>query len=153
MMKALDVMTYEVVSLTPEMPVAEVARVLRENHLSGAPVIDDSSRLLGIVTEIDLIKRHARVHFPIYLPLLEGRLFLESPKHYQEEIHKALGTTAQEVMTTPARTVKTDTEIQDIATMMVEERLNPLPVLDGNGKLVGIISHTDLIRLIEKAEA
>lgn len=152
-MKAKEIMTSPVSTVKPGTPVAQIARLLCQKHISGVPVVDDTGKVVGIVTEIDLIKRHARVHFPIYLPFFDSLIFLESPRRYQEEVRRALGTTAQEIMTQPVNTATPDTDIEKIATLMVDERANPIPILDAKGALVGIVSHTDIVRLVEQAEA
>lgn len=152
-MQAKDIMTSPVLTVSPDTPVARIARLLREKHISGTPVVDDAGKLVGIVTEIDLIKRHARIHFPVYLPFLDSLIFLESPRRYQDNVRRVLGTTAREIMTQPVRTAGPETEVEDIATMMVEERANPIPIIDEAGALVGIASHTDIVRLVEQAEA
>jgi CBS domain-containing protein len=151
-MQVKEIMTTSVITVSPDTPVAQIARLLREEHISGVPVVDNTGKVVGIVTEIDLIKRHARVHFPIYLPFLESLIFLESPRRYQDEVRRALGATAQEIMTQPVRTARPETDVEEIATMMVEERSNPIPILDETGVLVGIVSHTDIVRLMEQAE-
>ncbi len=152
-MQAKEIMTSPVFTVSPDTPVAQIARLLREKHISGTPVVDDAGKLVGIVTEIDLIKRHARVHFPVYLPFLDSLIFLESPRRYQEDVRRVLGTTAEEIMTRSVQTATPETDIEDIATLMVEERANPIPVVDESGTLVGIVSHTDIVRLVEQAEA
>lgn len=152
-MKAKEIMTSPVSTVTPDTPVAQIARLLCQKHISGVPVVDDTGKVVGIVTEIDLIKRHAQIHFPIYLPLFDSRIFLESPRRYREDVRRALGTTAQEIMTQPVNTATPDTDIEDIATLMVDKRANPIPILDARGALVGIVSHTDIVRLVEQAEA
>jgi len=152
-MRAKEIMTSPVLTVSPDTPVAQIARSLREKHISGAPVVDDSGKVVGIVTEIDLIKRHARVHFPVYLPFLDSLVFLESPRRYQGDVRRVLGTNAEEIMTGQVRTATPETDVKDIATLMVEERANPIPILDETGALVGIVSHTDIIRLVEQAEA
>ncbi len=151
-MQAKDIMTPAVITVSPTTPVAQIAQLLREKHISGVPVVNEAGKVVGLVTEIDLIKRHARLHFPVYLPFLESLVFLESPRHYQEEVSRALGTTAREIMTKPVRTARPDTDVEDIATMMAEERSNPIPILDEAGARVGIVSHTDIVRLVEQAE-
>jgi CBS domain-containing protein len=152
-MQAKEIMTSPVLTVSLDTPVAQIARLLREKHISGAPVVDGASKVVGIVTEIDLIKRHARVHFPVYLPFLDSLIFLESPRRYQEDVRRVLGTTAQEIMTHSVHTATPETDVEDIATMMVEQRANPIPILDESGTLVGIVSHTDIVRLVEQAEA
>lgn len=152
-MQAKEIMTSPVYTVSPDTPVAQIAHLLREQHISGAPVVDGAGKVVGIVTEIDLIKRHARVHFPVYLPFLDSLVFLESPRRYREDVRRVLGTTAREIMTRSVHTASPETDIEDIATLMVDERANPIPILDHSGALVGIISHTDIVRLVEQAEA
>jgi CBS domain-containing protein len=151
-MQAKDIMTERVLTVAPDTPVAHVARLLREKHISGVPVVSQQGGVVGIVTEIDLIKRHARVHMPIYLPFLDSPIFLEDPRRYQEDVRRVLGTTAEEIMTRKVRTASPDTSVEDLATMMVEDRANPIPILDEEGVLVGIVSHTDIVHLVEMAE-
>jgi CBS-domain-containing membrane protein len=151
-MQAKDILTERVLSVTPDTPVAHVARLLREKHISGVPVLNQQGRIVGIVTEIDLIKRHARIHMPIYLPILDSPIFLEDPRRYQEDVRRVLGTTAEEIMTRKVRTASPETSVEDLATMMVEERANPIPIIDAEGALVGIVSHTDVVHLVEMAE-
>ena len=151
-MQAKDIMTERVLTVAPDTPVAHVARLLREKHISGVPVVNQQGRVVGIVTEIDLIKRHARVHMPIYLPFLDSPIFLEDPRRYQEDVRRVLGTTAEEIMTRKVRTASPDTSVEDLATMMVEDRANPIPILDEEGVLVGIVSHTDIVHLVEMDE-
>ena len=89
---------------------------------------------------------------PIYLPFLDSPIFLEDPRRYQEDVRRVLGTTAEEIMTRKVRTASPDTSVEDLATMMVEDRANPIPILDEEGVLVGIVSHTDIVHLVEMAE-
>jgi CBS-domain-containing membrane protein len=152
-MQAKEIMTKTVFTVSPDTSVALVARLLREKHISGAPVVDEQGRVAGIVTEIDLIKRHAQVHMPIYIPFLDSPIFLEDPRRYQEDVRRVLGTTAEEIMTRRVRTAHPETSVEEIATMMVDERANPIPIVDEAGVLVGIISHTDIVHLVEMAEA
>lgn len=151
-MQAKEIMTSPVFTVSPDTPVAQVARLLCEKHISGVPVVDGTGKLVGIVTEIDLIKRHARIHFPIYLPFLDSLIFLESPRRYTQDVRRALGATAGEIMTQPVSTANLETDVEEIATLMVDDRVNPIPVLDESGALVGIVSHTDIVRLVEQAE-
>jgi CBS domain-containing protein len=152
-MQVKEIMTRTVFTVAPDTPVAQVARLLREKHISGVPVVDEQGRVIGIVTEIDLIKRHAQVHMPVYIPFLDSPIFLEDPRRYQEDVRRVLGTTAEEIMTRRVRTATPETSVEDIATLMVDERANPIPIVDSQGDLVGIVSHTDIVHLVERAEA
>jgi CBS domain-containing protein len=148
-MKARDIMTRDVVTLTPDAPIRSIARTFRRLGIPGAPVVEDGE-VIGIVTELDLIARHARPHSPLYLPLLDARIPLGGQREYREIIRRVLGMTARDIMTEDARVVTPDTDLEDVATLMVEHKANPVPVVE-DGRLVGIISHTDLIQHLEEA--
>jgi CBS domain-containing protein len=152
-MQVQEIMTREVVTVRPDTPVTDVARIFREKAISGVPVVDDEDSVVGIVTEVDLIARHARPHFPAYIAFLDSIIYLESSKRYRESMRHILATTAGELMTAAVETVSPEVDVQDLATLMVERRANPVPVVDDSGCLVGIVSHTDLLGLLLRAEA
>ena len=148
-MKASDIMTTDVVTLAPDTPIRQIARTFRRLGISGAPVVEEG-QIIGIVTEIDLIARHARPHMPLYLPLLDARIPLSGQREYREIVRRILGKTARDIMSAPVKTVDTDADLEAVATLMVESKANPVPVLR-DGKLVGIIGHTDLLAHLEEA--
>ena len=142
-----ELMTREVITVHPDTPVVDIARKMLQYNISGIPVVDRNGHLVGIVTEADLVVRNANVHFPTFLQILDARIYLTSTRHFEEELRRALGTVAADVMTRQVETVKPEDEITVAATLMAEKRLNPIPVLD-NGRLCGIISRSDIIRHI-----
>ncbi|MFZ2361570.1 MAG: CBS domain-containing protein [Anaerolineae bacterium] len=150
-MKVADIMTREVVSVRADMRVGQIARVFREHQLSGLPVIDADGELVGIITELDMVKRHARPQMPAFLPLLGAYLPLGT-KDYKESLRRITGITAEDIMTTPVNTIGPDASIEDAATVMVSNRSNPLPVVDENDHMIGIISRTDILGVIEEME-
>ncbi len=149
-MKVSEIMTKDVVTVTPDTKVSAIARLMVEKAISGIPVVIDS-RVVGMVTEVDLVARNAHLHFPTFLQILDARIYFESPRHFEEELRRMLGTTANDVMTTEVQTVKPDADVTDVATLMFEKKVNPVPVVE-NGKLVGIVSRTDIIRLLIQQE-
>ena len=152
-MKVKDIMTEDVIRVKPDTPVSTAARLFREKALSGLPVVDDEGNLVGIVTEVDLIARHARPHFPAYIQFLDSIIYLESSKRFKESMRRILATAVSDLMTTPAQSVDPEMEVQDLAAFMVEHRVNPVPVVTEDGDLVGIVSHTDVLEMIERAQA
>ncbi len=150
-MNVEDIMTREVISVRPDMRVGQIARVFREHQLSGLPVVSEDGELVGIITELDMVKRHARPELPAYLPLLGAYLPLRT-KEYRESLRRITGVVASDIMTTPVNTIGPDASIEDAATVMVSNRSNPLPVVDEAGRMVGIISRTDILRVIEDME-
>jgi CBS domain-containing protein len=145
-MKVREIMTREVVTTNPSATVAQVARLMLDHHLSGLPIVDDSGRPVGVLSETDLVAKHARVHLPRYIELLGGVLPFGA-RESDRDIRHALATTAAELMTRAPETVSPETDVDDAATLMVEKGANPLPVVE-NGRLVGIISQMDIIRLL-----
>jgi CBS domain-containing protein len=138
-------------TVRPETRVGEIARLLLERGLSGVPVVAESGELIGLVTQADLVARHAHVHFPFYLNLLGGAIPLSGEHRFREEIRRITGRTAAEVMTANPRTVTEDTPLEDIATRMAEHGVSTIPVVRLD-KLVGLITRADLVRLVAQEE-
>ena len=127
--------------------VPEMARLMGTHHISGLPVVDDQGALIGIVTELDMMLRNANLHVPRYLRVLDVMIPLGNPREFDEEIRRALGTTAADLMTPDVVTVESTTDLAELATLMVEKRVNPVPVVDG-GRMVGIVSRSDFVELM-----
>ncbi|MCS7255304.1 MAG: CBS domain-containing protein [Thermomicrobium sp.] len=144
-------MTRDVVAISPTTSVGEIARLLWEHAISGVPVIDAERRVLGIVTEFDLIAREASFNAPLYVPFLDA--FFKLPGTGDEtQLRKILATTAAEIMSSPAITIGPDETIEALATLMYRRRVNPVPVVDEDGRLIGIVSRSDLIWLMTLEE-
>jgi CBS domain-containing protein len=150
-MNVAQIMTHQVISVRPDTRVGEIARLFREYQLSGLPVVDDDHVPLGIITELDMIKRHARPELPVFLPLLGAFVPLRR-KEYQESLRRIVGVVAQDIMTTPVNTISPDASVEDVATLMVSNRSNPLPVVDETGKMIGIVSRTDVLAIFEELD-
>lgn len=145
MLKAGEIMTREIISVAPDMSVADLATLLWEKSISGAPVVDTDGRLLGVVTENDLIDQSKKVHIPTVLNILDSMIFLENPAKLDKEIKKMTGTRVRDIYTPDPVTVTEDTPMDELASIMAEQRLHTLPVLK-DGQLVGIIGKADIIR-------
>lgn len=145
-MKVRDAMTKDVITVTPDTPVKEIAEILLKEKIGGVPVVD-GDRLVGIVTEEDLIMKNVKLRFPTYIQLLDAVIYLESLKKYEEELRKAVGALAKDVMTENPYTISPDAELEDAATLMVEKGISRLPVVE-NEKLVGIITRRDILKAI-----
>jgi CBS-domain-containing membrane protein len=137
-------MTREVITVDLEMGVAELATLFWEKSISGAPVVDAEGRLLGIVTENDLIDQSKKVHIPTVLNILDSMIFLENPAKLDRELKKMTGTRVRDIYTPEPTTVTEETPMDELASIMAERRLHTLPVLK-DGQLVGIIGKADII--------
>ncbi len=144
MLRARDIMTEDVITVQPGTNVEDVAQILSEHKISGAPVIDNDNRLLGIVSEKDLIFKDKKLHFPDYINVLGGIIYLESYKSFEEDFKKFVAVKVEDLMTTDVITVTSGTSLPEIATLMVEEDVNRLPVLEGDN-LIGIVTRANLV--------
>ncbi len=150
-MEIKDIMTTDVVTVSITDSVEQCAKLLQENDISGIPVLDDSGRVAGIVTEGDLIRRASRIKAPGYLEILGGLIYLGSPKKFVEELQRAMSLEAGQLMSKDVISVKPGDSIEEAATLMVEKGINRLPVIDDEEKLVGIVSRRDIMgRLYSK---
>lgn len=131
-------MTTEVATAAVDAPFKEVARMLEENAVSALPVLDDRSRLAGVVSEADLLPKEE------YRDGTE-RLRRLVRLRRRRELAKATGDTARDLMSTPAVTIDPDATLAEAARRMVDEKVKRLPVVDHTGALVGIVSRADLI--------
>lgn len=145
MLTAAEIMTREVVTVTPEMGVEELAVLLREKKIGGAPVVDGKGMLLGVVTESDLIDQNKKVHIPTVLSILDSLIFLENPAKLDQEIRKMTGTKVADIYTPKPLTVSETASIEELATIMADRRVHTLPVTS-EGRLVGVIGKSDIIR-------
>ena len=144
-MLAKDIMTKEVISVKSQDLVEDVIKILMEKNISGVPVVDDEERVIGIVTEGDLIYRSKKLRIPTFFSILDGYVFLESTKTIEKQLKKMVGYRVEDVMTTEVITVEDDQTVEAVATIMTKEKINRVPVIKDN-RLVGIISRRDIIR-------
>lgn len=148
-MKARDIMLTDVITVKKDTTIEEIAHILSEKSISGVPVVDDDNKVVGIVSQKDLLYKDIEPHFPPLVEILGGLVFLKGVKQYNEELRKLVATRAEEIMTRRVITVEEDTEVERIADLMVEKDINRVPVVN-NSRLVGIISRADIVRYIAK---
>lgn len=141
-------MTADPVTIQPEASVETVVKVLEANQVSGLPVVDAAGKVIGIISEGDLLYQEAPMQPPLYLTFLGSVIYFESPDKFHQHIKKSLGMLVKDVMTPHPVTTTPDTPIAEVAQLMLEKRLRRLPVIDQNQKLVGIITRHDLIRAL-----
>lgn len=148
-MLARDIMTTDVITVTADTTVEQLAKILVEKKISGVPVIDQSNRIIGMVSEADLIVRDSKLHIPSYLNIFGSMIFLENPKILDEEVRKAAAVKVPELMSKEVISVTEGTSIEEIATIMVEKKVNRVPVVQDD-QLVGIISRGDIVKSMVK---
>lgn len=147
-MKASDIMTRNVQSISPDLPVEEIAGFMLARRISAVPVLDGSGNLVGMVSEGDLMRRAelgTEKHRSWWLRLFVGA------DYEAHEFVKTHGRRARDVMTRKVVTVSEDTPIAEIVTLMEEERIKRVPVMR-DGKMTGIVSRANLLRAFASRE-
>lgn len=139
-----DVMTRRVLTARPAMPLKELARVLAENGLSALPVLDPDDRVIGMVSERDLLSKQAQS--------VPGRPHWWQRREVREEIRRAGGDTVGHVMTGSAVTISPGAGLPEAARRMIEHDVKHLPVIDHAGALVGVVSRADLVRAFVRSD-
>jgi CBS domain-containing protein len=147
MLTAEDIMTTELITVTPDMDIAGAAKILLDNRFNGLPVVDDSGRLVGILCQSDLIAQQKKLPIPTLFTFLEGIIQLTSRKQIDKQVRKIAALTVSEAMTPEPVTVLPDTGLETVAALMVDSNLHTLPVVEGF-RLVGIIGKVDVLRTL-----
>ena len=149
MQTAKDIMSTKVISVSPEMPVNQLAGILWKNKISGAPVVDKDGQLMGVVTESDLIDQTKRIHIPTVVTILDSFIFLENPGKMDKEIKKMAGSMVKDICTMNPETIGEDTTIDAIASIMAEKHVHTLPVIK-DGQVVGVVGKSDIIKTMTR---
>jgi len=138
-----DVMTRRVVSVREDASFKEMADMLRRTRISAFPVIDKSNRVIGVVSEADLLVKEA--------VQATGTSIVAALRHIREE-DKAQGVTAGDLMTRPAITISPDAPVPEAARIMYDRRVKRLPVVNAAGHLLGIVSRTDVLAVFNRPD-
>ncbi|MEQ8536427.1 MAG: CBS domain-containing protein [Coleofasciculus sp. D1-CHI-01] len=141
-----EVMSRDPIAVTPQTPIREAMKILAERRISGLLVVNDAGKLVGIISETDLLWQQTGVEPPVYIVFLDSVIYLENPARYEEELHKALGQTVGEVMTHAPVVVKPDQPLRKAAKLMQDKSLRRLAVTDNQGKVIGVLTAGDIVR-------
>jgi CBS domain-containing protein len=141
-----DVMTTRVVWIKKDASFRTMAAALREHRVSAFPVLDDDGKVIGVVSEADMLAKEALESEPEAMP---GRItgILRRKEH-----EKARGITAGDLMTSPPVTVTPDDTVERAARLMYTRKVKRLPVVDANGHLAGIVSRADLLAVFDRSD-
>jgi len=147
-MKVKEIMTSKVIALTPDMSIIDAAKILMDNEINGAPVLGKEGILVGILCRDDLISQQKKLHLPSYFVLLDSIIPVISTKHIEKEMSKITATNVEHAMTIKPVTVTPDTDIDVVASLMVDKKIHTIPVIDSNGILVGIVGKEDMLKTL-----
>ncbi len=147
MLKVKDIMTKELITVSPDTEIVYATKLLLENRINGVPVTDETGKLLGILCQSDLIAQQKNLPIPSFFTFLNGFIPMNSIKQIEKQIQKITAITVAQAMTKNPVTVQPDTNIEEVAALMVDNNFHTIPVMDG-GKLVGIVGKEDILRTI-----
>lgn len=145
---ARDIMSREVVSVKPETPLFEAASVIAKHNFDGVPVIDEKGKLVGILTEYDLISKGSMVHLPTLQVVLQNlTAFRKDRSQFEKEVKEVASMKVRDVMNADPLTLPDTATFEDVETAFREHhRVNPIPVIDGERRVVGVVSRFDILK-------
>lgn len=145
-----DIMVTDVLTFAPGDDVSAAMRTLIDRGFNGAPVVEPSGRIAGMLTATDLIVQGVRIHFPTIVNFLGVNIEIPSlrEKHLNADIEKLLGGVVGDVMHSEVVTMPIDGTVQDAATLMHDEDVSRLPVVDDEWNLQGIVTRKDILRAL-----
>ena len=153
MLKVKDIMTKELITVSPDTEIVQATKLLLENRINGIPVTDETGKLVGILCQSDLIAQQKKLPIPSFFTFLDGLITLTSMKQIEKQVRKIAAITVGQAMTPNPVTVQTDTDIEKVAALMVDKNFHTIPVVD-EGKLVGIVGKEDILKtLIPRPDA
>lgn len=145
MLTAKDIMSREIRSVTLGTTIEELARLFEETRYNALPVVDANRKLVGTISQNDLVERDKPLHIPTVISIFDWVLYIESEKKFAEEVKRMAARTVDEIYSQPKATCAPDTPVDEIAALMSEKKAHLVPVLDGDN-LVGVIARLDIIR-------
>jgi CBS-domain-containing membrane protein len=153
MIKAKDIMTRKLITVSPETEIVHATRLLLENHINGVPVTDETGKLVEILCQSDLIAQQKKFPVPSFFTLLDGLVSLTSMKYLESQVQKIAAITVAQAMTPNPVAVRPDTGIEEVAALMVDNNFHTIPVVH-EGELVGIVGKEDILKtLIPRSKA
>ena len=151
---AADIMDTDVPALGPEDEATRAIELLAEREIGALPVVNSENRVIGIVSESDLVlsDEQADLHLPHYFNIMGGVIFTGSMKGFEERLNKAFATNVRDLMSEDPVVVRTDDGVERVARLIAEKHHNHLPVVDGDGKLAGIVTRADALAALVEGE-
>lgn len=142
-------MVKEVFSVTPETPLVDASKMMIERGINGLPVADNSGRLVGIVTEYDLLSKGSMIHIPTFMKLLKDLdLYRKDKVLISDELKGILTLKVADVMNPEPITLTPETPLEQAIQVFSEHhRVNPIPIIDAHKKLIGVLSRFDILKL------
>jgi len=147
MKTAADIMDANVPTVSPDADARAAIELLAKTDMGAIPVVDAGRKLVGIVSESDLVlaDEEADLHLPHYLNIMGGVVFVGSMKGFEERLEKAFATRVSELMSADPIVADVDESVEAVSRKIAEEHHNHLPVVDGEGRLAGMVTRADAL--------
>jgi CBS domain-containing protein len=151
---AADVMDRDAHSVKPDDDARKAIELLADRDLGALPVIDGDGKVVGIVSESDLVlsEDEADLHLPHFVNLMGGVVFLGSMKGFEQRLDKAFAGKVSELMTPDPIVAKTGDDIHSVGRVIAEKHHNHLPVVDDDGRLAGVVTRADVLAALVSEE-
>ena len=148
-MYARDIMTKDVMAVSPDDSILKVAQIMFEHNWDGLPAVTKDGTLVGIITQYDLVTKGANIHLPTFMQLMNQLpLYKKDKGNLKPELQRIVTLTVKDLMNIDPLTVREGATLEEVSKAFAEHhRVNPIPVVSGESRLVGIISRFDLIKL------
>ena len=150
MLTAREIMSTDLITITPHTEITQAARLLLDKHVNGLPVLDEEGRLVGIVCQSDLIAQQKKLPIPSFFSFLDGVFSFPSLKQFEKEVHKIAATKVSGAMTPNPVAVSPETGLEAMAALMVDNSFHTLPVVE-EGRLIGVVGKEDILRTLMSA--
>ena len=148
-----EAMSTDLLTFTPADTVSSAMESLVDRGVDGAPVIDPDGVPVGMLTISDLIVQGASLHFPTVISVLGATIELPSSKrNFEKDLRRTLGATVAEVMQPDPVTLIVSATVAEAATLLHDHDISRLPIVDEDGRLVGLIARADVLRAIMNRE-
>ncbi len=148
MLTARDIMTSEVVSVTLETSLKELAKKFVETRYSNMPVVDGEGKLVGIISETDLVEYQRPLHIPTVMTLFDGVFQWGTERKFKEEVDRVTATTVADLYHKNPVICTPDTPVNELAVLMSKHKVHLLPVVEDEN-MIGVVARLDLIRSME----
>ena len=147
-----EIMNKYPITVGKEEQLTEVAKLMVKHNLTAISVVDDNNKLIGIISEGDLLYKKVRPHAPHYINILGANIYYGGIGEYDAQFKKLVATKVEEIMTTEVITAYADAEVEVTVGAMVEKHLKNLPVVDDAYHLVGMVSRHDIMKFIAEEQ-
>lgn len=147
-MTVQEIMNKYPATVTEEATITEVAQLLVKHNVTALPVVKEDNKLVGVITEGDLLYKKVRPHAPHYVNVLGASIYYGGIGEYNDQFKKLLASHVRDLMSTEVVTGTPNTDVEEAVATMVERHLKALPIVDEQYRLVGVLSRHDIMRLI-----